>query len=56
MMTAMGKCFIPILFYNSDQYIDACMKSLSEGSCAEANKIVVNKSDRETQIHRTAVA
>jgi len=46
----MHKVSIVIPFYNGDDYIDKCLESLSIGSCAEAEKIIVNNSDRATRI------
>jgi GT2 family glycosyltransferase len=51
-----NKIFIVIPFYNGDKYIDACLMSLSQGSCAKAEKIIVNNSDRGTQVHGIAAA
>ena len=46
----MQKVCIVIPFYNGDEYIEACLKSLSVGSCAQAGKIVVNNSDKPTNL------
>jgi GT2 family glycosyltransferase len=50
----MHKVSVVIPFYNGDKYIGACLKSLSCGSCASAEKFVVNNSDKSTRIHEIA--
>lgn len=50
------KIYIVIPFYNGDEYIDTCLKSLGSGSCAGTEKIIVNNSDTTTDIRRIAAA
>lgn len=45
-----------IPFYNGDEYIDSCLKSLDVGSGAGIKKIIVNNSDKPTGIHRIAAS
>jgi len=52
----MHKVSIVIPFYNGDEYIYECLESLSVGSYASAEKIVVNNSDRPTQIRNIAAS
>lgn len=52
----MRKASVVIPFYNGDEYIDACLKSLSDGSFADTEKIIVNNSDRRTGIHEIAAS
>ncbi|MFZ0929918.1 MAG: glycosyltransferase family 2 protein [Syntrophobacteraceae bacterium] len=52
----MQKVSIVIPFYNGDEFIDTCLKSLSLGSCAKADKIIVNNSDKPTEIHNIAAS
>ncbi len=52
----MQKVSVVIPFYNGDEFIGACLKSLSVGSCARADKIIVNNSDKPTQIRNIAAS
>ena len=54
--TDMQKVSIVIPFYNGDEFIDTCLKSLSLGSCAGADKIIVNNSDKPTEIRNIAAS
>jgi GT2 family glycosyltransferase len=53
-MMELDRVSIVIPFYNGDQYIDTCLNSLSAGSCAAAEKIIVNNSSEATSVHDIA--